>query len=240
MGRTATGATLALGLAMTALAATAQTQSVTPDGAALDRLAAVAVLQVNGRAVCTALLIAQDEATTAGHCVANRGTGKLADPATLALVMRPNDPNPTLRRVQALAVPEAYRSDQPIRSIGDLAPDLALLRLVPDPDQPAIAPLTPEAWPLPTGAFVDIAGFERAGAPGLRLREGCVVIDAEAVVAVAGCDVVAGLSGGAVLLQDRPDAPPRLVASVSSRGQGAAFVVEIAPWIGRLRQDLTD
>lgn len=240
MGRTATGATLALGLTWLCLAAAAETPSLAPDGAAQGRLQGVAVLQVDGRAVCTAILIAPDEATTAGHCVADRATGDMADPAALTLVFRPLGADPVLRQVQALAVPPAYRSDQPILSLGDLAPDLALLSLVPAPDQPAITPLAPEAWPNPMGAFVDIAGFEREGAPGLRLREGCMVIEAEAGVAVATCDVVAGLSGAAVLLQDRPDDPPRLVASVSSRGQGAAFVVEIAPWLSSLRQDLAD
>lgn len=240
MGRTTTGTGLTFGLAVIVSAAMAQAQSVAPEGAALERLAAVAVLQVDGRALCTAVLISENEATTAGHCVAKRETGKQTDLARLTLTFRPTSPAPVLRRVQSLALPQAFQSDQPVRSTGDLAPDLALLRLIPDPDIPAIAPLALEPGAISPGAFVDIAGYERAGVPGLRLREGCMVIEAEAGVAVANCDVVAGLSGAAVLLQGPADDAPRLVASVSSRGRGAAYVVEIAPWIESLRRELAD
>lgn len=204
-------------------------------GADLLRLSGVAILSVDGRPLCTAVLIAPDQAVTAAHCVANRDTGDQVSPAALTLTFRPGTDQASIARVAALAVPPDIPSTAPVQSLADLTPDLALLILASalGPDQ--AQPLSVEPWPDPIGAFVDIAGYERDGPPGLWLREGCMGVEAGSGVALVTCDVVAGLSGAPVLLQGRPEDAPRLVATVSSRGQGAAFVVAIAPHLPTLR-----
>jgi len=50
-----------------------------------------------------------------------------------------------------------------------------------------------------------------------------------------GCDLTTGISGGPVMLSSGAGDPQRLVASVSSRSQGATFAVAIAPHLALLR-----
>ena len=84
-------------------------------------------------------------------------------------------------------------------------------------------------WPNPIGDFVDIVGYKRDGPMTATIREGCMAVETGDGATVVTCDVISGLSGAPVLLSENPALPPRLVASVSSRGQGAAFVVTIPP-----------
>lgn len=196
----------------------------------------VGALQVAGKPTCSAVLISDHEAITAAHCVVDRASGHRVDPQDFTLVLGQDVGGfAAVRKVAATAFPPAYVTIRSVLDLGDLSTDLALLVLAPPVTPDEAAPLAVANWPQPMGDFVDIVGYERDGPGSASLREGCTVVQAEGGVAVVTCDVIAGISGAPVLLQARPDDPPRVVATVSSRGQGLAYVVAIAPRLAELR-----
>jgi V8-like Glu-specific endopeptidase len=203
------------------------------------RWQAVGALEVSGHRGCTAVLISDHEAITAGHCVYNTATRKAADPATLAVVLGQRDGDAgARRRVTAVGLLPEYVNG-PASAFDRIMVDIALLQLDAPVGPDAAVPLQVVDWPRPIGDFVDVVGYERGGVPGATIREGCTAISSTEGVTAVTCDLVSGLSGAPVLLRENPDAPPRLVATVSSRGTGAAtglaYVVSVAPHLEDLR-----
>ncbi len=207
---------------------------------AAARWRAVGSLTVAGHRVCSAALISDHEAITAAHCVVNRQTGLRTPAAALHLVLGQTAAGQAaVRGVVASAVLPDYLASRAEGGLGNLVYDTALLVL----DAPVSAgeamPLEVVDWPKPVGDFVDILGYEKAGPDAVTLREGCTALDSLDGVTTVNCAVVAGLSGAPVLLNAYPDAPPILVATVSSRSMGAAtsltFVVTVAPRLAALR-----
>ena len=204
------------------------------------RWRAVAALEVNGHRACSAVLISDHEAITAAHCVYNLATGQKTDPAAFQLVFgQSGAAHAALRGVTAAVFLPGYAAPGAQKGFANVAMDLALLDLDPPVSPEVVLPLTVAEWPNPMGAFVDIVGYERDGAAAATIREGCTAIDSQNGVVAVTCAVISGLSGAPVLLSGAPDQPPQLVATVSSRSNGAgqalAFVVTLAPHLAELR-----
>jgi protease YdgD len=196
----------------------------------------VGSFHVSGKPSCTAVLISDIEAITAAHCVVDRTTGQRVDPAFFTLVLGQRaDGFAAVRKVTAVAFSPGFLSTVPITDLGGLSTDLALLALDYPVTPDEAAPLQVTDWSDPIGAFVDIVGYERDGSRSATIREGCMGIQDGQGVAVVTCDVITGISGSPVVLRDRPEDPPRLVAAVSSGAEGAAIVVAIAPRLAELR-----
>ena len=207
---------------------------VSPDEA--SRWAGVGSLRVAGRPACTAFLISPVEAITAAHCVVDRDSGRQILLGYFVLVLGQRDKSyAAWRKVTDVAFLPGFVSHDPIVTPNGLSTDLAILHLDRPVTADEAAPLQVADWPDPIGAVVDIVGYERGGPKTATIREGCRGVETGAGVTAVTCDVITGLSGSPVLLQASPDTPPRLVASVSSRGQGVAFVVAIAPRLAELR-----
>ena len=231
-------AALALGVAGAAPAVGEQIVQRPVSDAEAMRWRAVGSLQVAGHQACTAVLISELEAITAAHCVVDRATGQRVALATFSLVLGQRaDGFAAVRGVAAAAFPPEYVSLEPISGLVGLSPDIALLQLDAPVTADEAAPKTVVDWPNPIGAFVDIVGYERDGPMTATIREGCMAVETGDGVTVVTCDVISGLSGAPVLLSENPAFTPHLVASVSSRGQGAAFVVTIAPGADHVQSD---
>lgn len=233
------GLALALLVVGIAVAVPAASDKVTQRLVSADeapRWRAVGSLRVFGKRSCTAVLISDVEAITAAHCVVDRATGKRVFPASFILVLGQRaDGFAAVRKVTAVAFLPGFVSPEPITDLYGLSTDLALLELDMPVGADEATPLPVANWPDPIGAFVDIIGYERDGPASATIREGCMAIKTGDGVTVVTCDVITGLSGSPVLLQQDPADPPQLVASVSSRGQGEAYVVAIAPRLAELR-----
>ena len=206
------------------------------DNGEAERWRAVGSLRMAGMSSCTAVLISQTQALTAAHCVVDRATGVRVRLGyfTLVLGQRSNG-YAAVRKVRSVAFLPGFVSTEPISDYSDLSSDLALLQL----DRPVSAdeavPIEVADWPHPIGEFVDIVGYERDGPRSPTIRESCRAVESMDTVTVVTCSVITGISGSPVLLSDRPQDPPRLVASASSRGDGVAYVVSIAPHLAALR-----
>ena len=196
---------------------------------------AVAALLVEGQQSCTASLISATEAITAAHCVVDRASGARVLPENITLVLGQSaDGQAALRGVAATAFPPDYLSKAPITDLSGLSADVALLQLDAAVAPDDAAPLPIADWPDPLGSLVDIIGYERGGPRSATLRENCLAVEAGPGVTVVACDVISGLSGAPVVLHD-PSGTARLVGAVSSRGNGMAYVVTIAPHLAELR-----
>ena len=198
----------------------------------------VGSLRVAGLPSCTAFLISAYEAITAAHCVVDRESGRRVMMEYFVLVLGQRDTGyAAWRKVTDVAFLPGFLSRDPVTVPDALTDDLALLQLDRPVTAEEAAPLQVADWADPVGALVDIVGFERGGPKTATIREGCLGVETGQGVTTVNCDLITGLSGSPVLLQSGPDAPPRLVASVSSRGQhgGVAFVVAIAPRLAELR-----
>jgi protease YdgD len=207
---------------------------VGPDEAAL--WTGVGSLRVAGRHSCTAVLISPSEAITAAHCVVDHQSGKRVVPALYRLVLgQRTDGFAAVRGVRATAFLPGFVNNQSAIGADTLASDVALLAL----DSPVLAteatPVPLDDWPNPLSALVDIVGYERGGSLNATIREACRAIDTVAGVTTLGCDAIVGISGAPVMLRLGVGGAPRLVASVSSRGDAGAFVVAIAPHLAELR-----
>lgn len=208
--------------------------------AAAARWRAVGALNAGGHRACSAALISDHEAITAAHCVVNRTTGQRVAPEDFQLVLGQTAAgSAAVRGVRAVAFPPGYTAAEQTAGIAGLATDIALLELdAPVSPQEAV-PLQVVDWPAPVGDLADIVGYERGGPEAATVRAGCRAVASVAGVTAVTCDVIPGLSGAAVLLQQSPADPPKLVASVSSRSTGGgsalAFVVSVAPHLTELR-----
>ncbi len=197
---------------------------------------AVGSLRIAGHQSCTAVLISDQEALTAAHCVVDRATGTRIVPQSYVLILGQMDGRyAAVRRVTATAFLPGFITKRPQIGIEDMASDLALLELAVPVTQDEATPATVADWPDPTGADVDIVGYEWRGPLEVTMRQGCKTLDSQDGVTAVGCDVITGLSGSPVLLSQTPDGPLHLVASVSARGNGTAYVVTIAPHLAELR-----
>lgn len=202
----------------------------------VERWRGVGSLRVAGKPACTAVLISDSEAITAAHCVVDRASGRQIEAQYFTLVLgQRTDGFAAVRKVVAAAFLPGFVSSDPIIDLDGLSTDLALLALDRPVSPDEAAPLQVADWPDRIGGFVDIVGYERDGSKSATIREGCMAIEDGQGVTVVACDVITGISGSPVLLSARPEDPPRLVAAVSSRIQGTAIVVVIAPRLAELR-----
>jgi protease YdgD len=206
-----------------------------------SRWQGVGVLYVYGKSVCSAELISSTEATTAAHCVYDKGTGVHTPSGSMQLVLGPRNGSLTaLRGVRAVAVLPGYTAPGPRTALNTMPWDVALLALDAPVMPPTALPLRVVEWPDPSLSDVDIVGYERPMPDHPMIRRGCGVTESSIGVATATCPVVGGLSGAPVVLSFGANYPLLLVAEVSSSGtaqdgQGLAFVVTIAPHLAALR-----
>lgn len=197
----------------------------------------VGSLRVAGRQSCTAVLISPSEAITAAHCVVDRASGRRVVPALYRLVLgQRTNGFAAVRGVRATAFLPGFVNDEVGIGPRTLSTDLALLAL----DFPVLptdaTPFVLSDWPDPLAARVDIVGYERGGSLTATIREGCLTLETAAGVTTLACDAITGISGSPVVLPASAEGPPRLVASVSARGQGEVFVVAVAPHLDELRR----
>ena len=196
----------------------------------------VGSLRVAGHHTCTAVLISPTEAITAAHCIVDHVSGRRVVPGLLRLVLgQRTDGYAAVRGVRATAYLPGFVNAQVIVGPDTVATDLALLAL----DRPVLpteaTPVPLSDWTTPLGGRVDVVGYEMGGSLSATIREGCLALETAAGVTSLGCTLITGISGAPVVLQPGAGGAPRLVASVSSRSQSAAFVVAIAPHLAELR-----
>jgi hypothetical protein len=157
-------------------------------------------------------------------------------PALYRLVLgQRTDGFAAVRGVRATAFLPGFVNNQTAIGPDKLATDVALLALDHAVSPTEATPVLLSDWPDPLSARVDIVGYERGGSLSATIREACRTLDTAAGVTTLGCDAIVGISGSPVMLRPGAGHPPRLVASVSSRGQSGSFVVAIAPHLAELR-----
>lgn len=229
-------AALLLGISVGFSAVAQDSQRRLIGAAEADRWRAVGSLRILGRQSCTAVLISATEALTAAHCVVDRVTGRKTPPASYVLVLGQSAVGfAAVRRVTRTAYRPGFVTSASKALFDSLTSDLALLELAEPVSAAEAVPIEIADWTAPVGDLVDIVGYERGGPKSATIREGCMAMGSRDGVTLVTCDVITGLSGSPVLLSDNPQDPPRMVANLSARWDGAAFVVAVAPQIAQLR-----
>lgn len=196
-------------------------------------MAAVGVLERDGRTDCSAILVAPAMVLTAAHCVA--GKELISEGGTSEIYFRtgayPGHPS-VIRLATGRMLHPMYLAGRsaPMHPTGA---DIALLAL----DAPIARD---EAMPLVPGNLTEegerllVASYPSG--QGLRARERqCPVAEATGVVAWLSCKVVPGESGGAAvrLGENGPELAGVVVATMKSDGRPYAIVVQTG---ARLRQ----
>lgn len=178
---------------------------------------AVGRLDTGQGGFCTVTLIAEEQALTAAHCLADTATGapRPLDRMRVRLGLRGDRPEAE-RGVRA-----ARLAWEPGPGGPPVAQDLALLTLDSPVRLPQVPPLPAAALTLAEGERVTVVSYARGRSQLAAIQDDCRVTARQADGALAlDCTVDHGASGSPVIAL-RPGAGPRVVAVISALGQAA-------------------
>lgn len=189
---------------------------------------AVGRLNIGGRSMCTASLIAPDLVLTAAHCMYDIRHGRAINPRSITFEAGLNGRSAkAARKVVKAVVHPGYRHGQ--TALYQTGTDLAVLRL----SSPigAVRPLLLASAPV-QGAQVDVMSYSRQHKRSLRRQTSCQVLSARPSSLITSCRVDLGASGSPVL-QLLPGRPPRLVSVISSKARMGGRGVSLAAPLGQ-------
>lgn len=196
---------------------------------------AVGRLNIGGRAMCTATLIAPDLVLTAAHCMFDIRHGRRVNPRSIKFEAGLNGRQSTAaRKVAKAVIHPGYRHGQ--TSQFQTGTDIAVLRLDRAISGEIIRPLSLAAAPQ-KGAQVDVMSYSHSNATSPRLQSACQVIAARQASVITTCRVDYGASGSPVL-QTRPGRLPKLVSVISSKARMSGRGVSLAAPLGHELQAL--
>lgn len=173
-------------------------------------------LDIGQGGFCTVTLIAEDQALTAAHCLADVATGAQRPLAPMRVRLGLRNGRPEVERgVRAVRLAWQPGADQPPR----IAQDLGLIFLDSPVRLPQVPPLDAAALRLAEGETVSVVSYARGRSELPALQEACRVTSRRGDgVLVLDCEVDHGASGAPVIAQ-APGRPPRVVAVISARAQ---------------------
>ncbi|MBY6139053.1 S1 family peptidase [Leisingera daeponensis] len=204
-------------------------------GQAVPGWEAVGRLNIGGRAMCTATLIAPDLVLTAAHCMYDIRHGRQVNPRSIKFEAGLNGrQSKAARRVARAVIHPGYRHGQ--TSQFQTGTDIAVLRLDRAISGDVVRPLSLAAAPE-KGAQVDVMSYSHSHATRPRLQSACQVIAARQSSVITTCRVEYGASGSPVL-QTRPGRMPKLVSVISSKAQMGGKRVSLAAPLGHDLQKL--
>lgn len=196
---------------------------------------AVGRLNIGGRSMCTASLIAPDMVLTAAHCMYDIRTGRAVDPRSVQFEAGLNGRRAKAsRRVSKVAIHAGYQHGRTGQF--QTGTDIAVLRLERPISADVVRPLALAAAPE-RGARVDVMSYSHSNATSPRLQTACQVLVARQMSLITSCRVELGASGSPVL-QTRPGRAPRLVSVISSKAQLGGKRVSLAAPLGHALQTL--
>lgn len=196
---------------------------------------AVGRLNIGGRSMCTASLIAPDMVLTAAHCMYDIRTGRAVNPRSVKFEAGLNGrQSKASRRVSKAAIHAGYRHGQTGQF--QTGTDIAVLRLERPISADVVRPLALAAAPE-RGARVDVMSYSHSNARSPRLQTACQVLVARQSSLITSCRVDLGASGSPVL-QTLPGRAPRLVSVISSKARMGGKGVSLAAPLGQSLQTL--
>ncbi|WP_323778231.1 S1 family peptidase [Leisingera sp.] len=196
---------------------------------------AVGRLNIGGKAMCTASLIAPDMVLTAAHCMYDTRNGQAVNPRSIKFEAGLNGFRAKASRTVAKAVVHpGYRHGRTGQF--QTVTDIAVLRLASPISPDVIRPLALAATPE-RGARVDVMSYSRSHERSPRLQTACQVLVARQNSLITTCRVDLGASGSPVL-QTRPGRAPRLVSVISSKARMGGKGVSLAAPLGHTLQTL--
>ncbi|WP_027258157.1 trypsin-like serine peptidase [Leisingera aquimarina] len=196
---------------------------------------AVGRLNIGGRAMCTASLIAPDMVLTAAHCMYDIRNGRAVNPRSIKFEAGLNGRrSKASRKVVKAVIHPGYRHGR--TSQFQTGTDIAVLRLERPISPDVIRPLVLAAAPV-RGERVDVMSYSRRHERSPRLQTACQVLVARQTSLITTCRVDLGASGSPVL-QMRPGRAPRLVSVISSKARMGGKGVSLAAPLGRALQSL--
>lgn len=177
---------------------------------------AVGRLDLGDSGFCTATLIAPSVVLTAAHCLYDKDTGGLVDPATMEFRAGWRNGRAVAYRNVARALPHpdyVYGGEEKFERV---AHDLAVLEL----DQPirlsSVEPFETDLRPM-KGDEVGIVSYAQDRSEAPSLQEVCRVVERQVSVLVLSCNVDFG-SSGAPIFAFR-DGVARVVSVVSAKAE---------------------
>ncbi|MCB4455368.1 trypsin-like serine peptidase [Leisingera sp. McT4-56] len=196
---------------------------------------AVGRLNIGGRAMCTATLIAPDLVLTAAHCMYDIRHGRAVSPRSITFEAGLNGrQSKAARRVAKAVIHPGYRHGRTGQF--QTGTDIAVLRLDRAISGDLVRPLSLAAAPE-KGERVDVMSYSHSNATSPRLQSACHVIAARQSSVVTSCRVDFGASGSPVL-QTRPGRLPQLVSVISSKARMGGKGVSLAAPLGHELQAL--
>ncbi|NSY38278.1 serine protease [Leisingera sp. ANG59] len=196
---------------------------------------AVGRLNIGGRAMCTATLIAPDLVLTAAHCMHDIRHGRRVNPRSIKFEAGLNGrQSKAARSVAKVVIHPGYRHGR--TSQFQTGTDIAVLRLDRAISGEVVRPLSLAAAPQ-KGAQVDVMSYSHSNASSPRLQSACHVIAARQSSVITTCRVDYGASGSPVL-QTRPGRLPQLVSVISSKARMGGKGVSLAAPLGHDLQKL--
>ncbi|MEM9344174.1 MAG: trypsin-like serine protease [Pseudomonadota bacterium] len=195
-------------------------------------MAGAGVLVRNGKADCSAALIAPDLLATAGHCISGK---KLSDEYTVVFRTGAYPGHPSVER-QAVAqhVHPLFLAGRSIEN-KNLGSDIGLIRLA-EPIPDTVARPFALVSAAEAGERVLIASYP--GGAGERARERkCPVLDLRSTIMLLSCVVIPGESGGPVvrITEGEPELLGIVVATGRDGHQPFGYAVLSQARLGQMR-----
>ncbi len=199
----------------------------------------VGLLDIEGRASCTGVLIRADLVLTAAHCLLDPATGRRADPRRVEFLAGWRHGRAVARRRgrQAVVHPEFDASAGP--SARAVRHDVALLRLE-SPIPPSHAGAFRAGGAVRAGETVSVVSYGEGRRDAPVRQRSCRVLDSGSGLLALSCDVVRGSSGAPVFALRQGRA--WIVSLISSAGEidggRLSFGMDISGPLEELLEDL--
>ena len=176
---------------------------------------AVGRLNILGRNMCTASLIAPNLVLTAAHCLYDPQSGQAVDPTKIVFEAGlMGKRSKASRSVDKAVVHPTYRHRKTGGS--QIGSDIAVLRLENPINSNKIQPLV-MAWDANLGDAVGVLSYNHTHATRPSLERSCQVLAKQSKTLVMSCRVDFGASGAPVLMVI-PGHVPKLVSVISAKG----------------------
>lgn len=196
---------------------------------------AVGRLNIGGKSMCTASLIAPDMVLTAAHCMYGIRDGRAVNPRSIKFEAGLNGRRAKAsRKVVKAVIHPGYRHGQTGQF--QTGTDIAVLRLERPISSDVIRPLALAAAPE-RGERVDVMSYSRSHVRSPRLQTACQVLVSRQTSLITSCRVDLGASGSPVL-QIRRGRAPQLVSVISSKARMGGRGVSLAAPLGHALQAL--
>lgn len=199
---------------------------------------AVGLLNIDGRATCTGVLVGADLVMTAAHCLVDRQSGQRVDPRRVEFRAGWRDGRAVARRMGwASVVDPAFAGSSKV-SGDQVRNDVALLVLASPIPATHATPFSAPGGPR-AGDKVSVVSYGQGRNDAPSRQDSCDVLQASRGLLAMSCAVAPGSSGAPVF--EMRDGRAVVVALVSSAGmvdgRQIAYGMDIAAPLARLLRD---